>query len=433
VFGSFALVSWHEGERHSTRVSIAIALGCGLIFTGFSLLPAAFQIGLLVLIGCGVLAGFALFLRPVGRVDLSRDTPRSRFDERDVMFARCRLVPGSPEYQAYYAMRPKNKAGDDQTRSRPGLLSLEASQANPFLFASPQGSFTLTEALHAVVNGPVSKWKFTLDAREMTAYIKSLARYYGALDVGITILQPYHVYSHIGRGSGIYGTPIPVEQRFAVAFTVEMDYAMIGANPAAQGVVESAKEYVEVACIAVQLAAAIRNLGYPARAHIDGDYRLICPLVARDAGLGEIGRMGILMTPRQGPRVRLGVVTTDLELLCDPSPLDAALIDFCTICEKCAENCPPKAIPFGGRQEIDGALRWQINADTCFRYWTMVGTDCGRCMTVCPYSHPDNIYHNLIRWGNTRSGAFRRLALWMDNLFYGERPIPREAPRWTRL
>ena len=51
----------------------------------------------------------------------------------------------------------------------------------------------------------------------------------------------------------------------------------------------------------VQLAAAIRDLGYPARAHIDGNYRVIAPLVARDAGLGEIGRMGLLMTPRWVP------------------------------------------------------------------------------------------------------------------------------------
>ena len=47
-----------------------------------------------------------------------------------------------------------------------------------------------------------------------------------------------------------------------------------------------------------------------ARAHIDGNYQVIAPLVARDAGLGTIGRMGLLMTPELGPRVRLAVVTT---------------------------------------------------------------------------------------------------------------------------
>jgi hypothetical protein len=75
---------------------------------------------------------------------------------------------------------------------------------------------------------------------------------------------------------------------------------------------ESAKQYVEASRVAVSLAAAIRYLGFPARAHIDGSYRVICPLIARDAGLGEIGRISLLMTPQHGPRVRLGVVTTSL-------------------------------------------------------------------------------------------------------------------------
>lgn len=141
------------------------------------------------------------------------------------------------------------------------------------------------------------------------------------------------------------------------------------------------------------------------------------PLVARDAGLGEIGRMGLLMTPRLGPRVRIAVVTTDLELVPDPPTRDAAIVDFCTICCKCADNCPVRAIPFGRREEIVGVLRWRINPDSCYRYWCVAGTDCGRCMTVCPYSHPDSTLHNLVRWGIRNSGFFRRAAYRMDNLF----------------
>jgi ferredoxin len=194
---------------------------------------------------------------------------------------------------------------------------------------------------------------------------------------------------------------------------------------------ETGKEYVEAARVGVQLAGAIRGLGYPARAHIDGNYRVIAPLVARDAGLGEIGRMTILMTPRQGPRVRLGVVTTDLELIPDSRRPDAAIIDFCNICEKCAQACPSQSIPYGPREEIDGANRWKLNPDTCFRYWNIAGTDCARCMAVCPFSHPDTFSHNLVRWGIARSGFFRRAALWMDDLFYGRKPAPHPVPDWV--
>ena len=80
-------------------------------------------------------------------------------------------------------------------------------------------------------------------------------------------------------------------------------------------------------------------MGYDARPHIDGNYQLICPLVARDAGLGEIGRMGLLMTESHGPRVRIAVVTTDMELLPDKYVKKHSVIDFCQMCKKCAERC----------------------------------------------------------------------------------------------
>jgi ferredoxin len=107
-----------------------------------------------------------------------------------------------------------------------------------------------------------------------------------------------------------------------------------------------------------------------------------------------------------------------------------SMIDFCRICLKCAENCPSKSIAFDDRQESDGALRWRINPDTCFRYWNVIGTDCGLCMAVCPYSHPDNWGHNTIRWAIQRSGAARRAALWLDDLFYGRKPARLTAPDW---
>jgi len=431
--GGFAFISLREKEPRAARVSAAISCAGFLTFTFALWLPAPVKIGILALVLLASLTGLVAFFLPIGRAGLSQSTPTRRFDERDIMFARARLIPGSPQYQSYYAMRPENLPGDELTRSKPGLLSLKAAFANPYLFASSQGSFVLTEALHAAVDGPVAPEKHSLDPPEMTAFIKNLGRYYGALEIGVTELKPYHVYSHIGRGSGVYGAPLPIEHRYAIAFTVEMDFEMIGANPTAPGVMESAREYVEAARVAVQLAATIRHLGYPARAHMDGDYRVIAPLVGRDAGLGEIGRMGLLMTPRQGPRVRINVVTTDLDLIPDPPCHETSVIDFCRVCKKCAVNCPVKAIPFDDRQEIEGALRWRINADTCFRYWNVVGTDCGRCMTVCPFSHPDSFYHNLVRWGIDRSGAFRRLALWLDDLFYGKQPIPRQAPPWARM
>jgi len=321
-------------------------------------------------------------------------------------------------------MRPGNLEGDDLTRALPGLLSPDAVLAEPIAFATAQASFRVCKALRDEVDGPVSAERQSWPAQEMGARIKRIALYLGARDVGVTALEPYHVYSHVGRGSGAWGEAIDVEHEWAIAFTVEMDHATMRCAPAAPVVAESARQYVESAKIAIQIASLIRRLGYPARAHIDGNYRVIAPLVARDAGLGEIGRHGILLTPCCGPRVRLGGVTTDLPLLPDPPGDDHSVIDFCTVCKKCAENCPSHSIPSGDRTPIDGGLRWAIDPDSCFRYWNTIGTDCGKCMIVCPYAHPDSAAHTLVRRLARHSWAGRRLALRLDDLFYGRRVRP---------
>jgi ferredoxin len=349
------------------------------------------------------------------------------------MFARSRLRPGTAEYEDYYGRRPENKEMDDRTRALPGLMSPESRYADAEAFASARSSFAVTEALRHDVDGPVAASAVSRSPQEATDLVKRLALEHGALDVGTTQTRGYHFYSHVGRGTGRYGEPIAIDHRWAIAFTVEMSHSVMRTAPAAPVVAESARRYVEAATIAVELAATIRESGFTARAHIDGNYRVIAPLVAADAGLGEIGRMGILMTPRQGPRVRVGVVTTDLPLIPDAPGDDPSVIDFCMVCKKCAENCPSASIPHGDRESIDEGLRWAIDPDACFRYWNVAGTDCGRCMIVCPFAHPDNKAHNLVRWAVQRSGAARRAALWMDDLFYGRKPRPLPVPGTSAL
>lgn len=424
-FAAFGVVSLKEREARAAGISFTLAVVLSAPLFVASRLPEPVSTGVLagvLLLGPVLLV---LWLLPIGRSRAGSGRPARRIDERDIMFARARLRPDSPEYESYYAMRPENRKGDDVTRSLPGLLSPDAQRADPIAFASAEASFAVTEALRHEVDGPVAPARRAAAPPEMTAMVKRMALYHGARDVGITEIRPCHVYTHVGRGTGDYGEPIRLEHRWAIAFTVEMDYDAMRSAPDAAVVMESARQYVASAKVAIQLATMIRAIGYPARAHIDGNYRVIAPLVARDAGLGEIGRIGILMTPRLGPRVRLGVVTTDLPLVADPPGNDLSVVDFCTVCRKCAENCPTRSIPSGDREPIDEGYRWKIDAETCFRYWNVVGTDCGRCMTVCPYSHPDSPAHNLIRWAIRRSGMARRLLLRLDDLFYGREPPPR--------
>jgi ferredoxin len=421
----FAAVSLLEKEKRAARRGGLITLTLTLLFLAGLLLPDQVQgwliLGVLILLAA---AGFLLGI-PGRKEQTELNQPASRIDEREIIFARARLEPGSDAYETYYRDHPQQQSLDDASREQPGLLSPQARFMDPLHRASAVGSFSLTEALRDAVDGPIQSERSANSPENWTKVVKKLAAYYGALTSGITRLQPAHLYSHIGRGTGNYGDPISLDHEFAIAFTVEMDYEMTSYGPYAPVVMESARQYVESARIAVQLAAAIRDLGFAARAHIDGNYRVIAPLVARDAGLGEIGRMGLLMTPRLGPRVRIGVVTTQMPLIPDPFQGDPSLLDFCRICQKCAHNCPSQSIPSGDRETSNGVRRWKINPESCYHYWTVIGTDCGRCLAVCPYSHPDNPLHNLVRWGIRSSGTFRKAALLLDDFFYGKRPPSR--------
>ncbi len=431
----FALISLKEAEfRAAGRaflLSILLSLPYVLVglFT-FPYQPIVASIMILLTVSAAI-----LLLFPYRKIKIAEedDTPKSRVDERDIMFSRRLLVEGSDRFNEYYRRNPDKKVLDDLFRSKPGLLEEGSLYHNPFTFSAAQASFTAVEAYHPILDkNSFENKQVQADPLKISYFIKQWAKKLGSISVGITRLKDYHKYSYIGRGPQ-YGQPVDLKHEFAIAVTVEMDKYMIDSAPYGPTVMESAQQYLDSGAIAVQIAEFIHNLGYPARAHIDGNYRVICPLVARDAGLGEIGRMGLLITPELGPRVRIALVTTDLPLVPDERRRDFSTIDFCRICKKCADVCPNQAIPFDDRIEIEGIKRWQINSEACFTYWCSAGTDCARCVSVCPFSHPDSFLHNLVRTGVRSSSLFRKFALRMDNFFYGKIPAPSDIPKWMNL
>ena len=423
--GAFVLTSLVEGEGKAARRGTWLTLAATVLFASSLILsPQGKFVFLSLILGLGLVL-VVLFYLPLGKISHEGIDPDSRFDEREVIFARARLIPGTEQFQEYYREHPDHKEPDDAARSKPGLFSPEASLTDPLQSAAAEASFFLTEALREAVDGPVSGDHIPGSPEDFTQTVKYLASHYGALDVGIATLKPGQIYSHIGRGTGVYGAEVELPHPYGIAFTVEMDFNLTAAAPHPPITMESGRQYVEAARVAVQLAAFIRELGYSARAHIDGNYRVIAPLVARDAGLGEIGRMGLLISPKLGPRVRLGVVTTDLPLIPDEYKPDNSTLDFCRICKKCAYNCPSQSISLEDRLIDNGVLRWKINPESCYQYWRVVGTDCGKCLAVCPYSHPNNWIHNLVRLGIRKSGTFRRAALFLDDFFYGKKPPSR--------
>jgi reductive dehalogenase len=205
---------------------------------------------------------------------------------------------------------------------------------------------------------------------------------------------------------------------------------MIKNAPTSSVLQESARKYVEAAKISNILAGYIRKFGYQARAHNDANYDILCVPLAVDAGLGELGRTGLLMHRSLGPCVRLAVVTTELDLPASRVSKSLHMENFCRICKKCADNCPSGSICHGDEPVSRNIRHWSIVQEKCFSYWKTMGSDCGLCISVCPYTKPDTLIHRLVRHYISRNRFNQKIALFMDDLLYGRRKkIARKNPK----
>ncbi|MFP4662790.1 MAG: 4Fe-4S dicluster domain-containing protein [Bacteroidales bacterium] len=414
------VLSLAEKEKRAAGIFFALMLIFFLppILSFAGLITSFTEILLLVVMTSTILL---LFFPFSGTKHIKAGTPKSRIDERQTMFSRAELEPESKRYKTFYKDHPGLEETDRMWRKNPGLGSTNSRHYRPLAFASAQASFQVIANNRQFRHFSAETQAGKMDSESTGIYIRHWLSLLGAFDSGVCKTRGYHWYSQKGRGPD-YGKDASLDHTHAIAFLLPMDKKMVDTAPHAPTMTESARQYAGSGTIALQLASFISRLGYEATAHIDGAYNMVLPLVAADAGLGTIGRMGILMHRRLGPRCRIAVVSTNMPLPVSRKQTDKSLLDFCRLCKKCALVCPSAAIPGSGRKEISGSLRWQINQESCYSYWTKAGTDCARCMAVCPYSHENNLLHRFIRFGIRNNLIFRKFAVTMDDVFYGKKP-----------
>ena len=343
-----------------------------------------------------------------------------QFDERDTIFAREDLRAGTPEYEEMYRRHPDLRGIDDYIRSLPGF----GSGIPPCDMAMLESNRLLLRHLGRpdIVDGVPAEKKVEMSSERATEKIKKFARWLGADLVGISEVKRDYVYSHRGRiqyPEEPWGEPIQLDHKYAISMGFHEDIEMVRTGPHHGEVLESMIVYQRTAVASVILADYIRLLGFPARSHHFRNYQIQSVPFAVEAGLGELGRCGFLLTKRFGNSLRLSTVTTDIPLMTD-SPVDIGVRDFCERCKLCAEACPSNAIPSGDMIEVRGVMKWKLATLKCIEYWNKVGTDCGICIGCCPWSQQDVWYHRLASEAASRSQTARVVLLWLYPVLYGK-------------
>jgi reductive dehalogenase len=380
-----------------------------------------------------------------------------RFNQKDTMFNRPAWDPQVHEAIKSWAFTGtvKDKPGyylEDWAlhwASRRGTLfgMFNTSKPNPsestrafmkaMTAANPQGQGTRMPS-----KPPEGAKVLHSDPQAFTNKIKKVAIWFGADMVGICRLDRRWMYSHtydrVPYGGGAEDElehresppqEIPENFQWAIVMCFEQSYELLSYYPTLNSNAASSMGYSRMAIANHQLAAFIRYLGYGAIDCTTNDVALSIPM-AMQAGLGDLARNGLLVTPQYGPRVRISKVITDLPLVPD-APIDFGVTELCGACEMCAEKCPSQSIKYGERttkpNNVSNAgevLKWPINAETCRMYWGRMNQSCTVCMAHCPYNKSDTPFHRTVRWFTDHVRWGDRFYVWMDKLLGYGHPKP---------
>ncbi len=345
-----------------------------------------------------------------------------RFDDRNTAFSR-----GHVEGNKYTAMHNRCIENFKKNKTGKSIIDHATFAAGATIDYVVRKNLLGREMLPAYNKD--YKLKST-DSEKLSKILKEKAKWIGADLVGIARVNPQWIYTHWGQQNVRYSEAAQVgdsielaeEYKYVVVMVHEMGYDIISRSPAVEAETDIA--YSKGAWCATSLATFIAELGYKAIPAVN-EIGINVPL-AVDAGLGEAGRNGQLITREYGPRTRISKVFTNLPLVQD-KPVDIGVQKFCEVCELCAQYCPSRSLMKGDRTDkawnlhnVPGIKKWPIKAMQCLDFWAKNGNHCSVCIRVCPWNKPNNLLHKFVRFFVERNIMSKTIVYFDQLLGYGK-------------
>jgi reductive dehalogenase len=377
--------------------------------------------------------------------------PVERFDEKYTMFSRPLWDDKVKHLLNWVLDRSKSRTRSGNTlrdqalriASRMGVMMhlFENDRPNPSAIAREIGAIAAPERvarnIMVSIPPPDEVWEWS-DSAAITRDVKNAAIYFGADIVGVCRLDRRWIYTtSFDLGSGEYNPQeIPEAFQYAIVMGFGEDYEMLRYAPTYIADAETSLGYSRMAITNAYVSKFIKVLGHRAMSCSTNTIGITIPMAVQ-AGLGQLGRHGMLITPRFGPAVRISKVLTSLPLIPD-RPIDFGVTEFCSRCTICAEKCPGKAIVHGERttgthneSNNSGVLKWPIDAEKCMAQWSRIKKPCTLCISVCPFNKPDTWFHSAVKWLVDHVRWADPLVIKMDKMLgYGKPADPEEF--WER-
>ena len=287
--------------------------------------------------------------------------------------------------------------------------------AASFAHRRPLGAFVLLQ------DGPVAEKisPCAQDSQRNADNVKAALYFLGADAVGISRCPDWVYYSH-----DAIGEPITPYHENAVSVIIDQGHETMEGASGDDWIAcaQSMRAYLRFSVLGGVVGEQIRNLGYTAKVHTVMDGEVLQPPLLLLSGLGEVSRIGeVILNPYLGPRLKTGVITTDMPLSHD-KPVNFGLQNFCNNCNKCARECPSGAITAGPKLMFNGYETWKSDSQKCatYRLSQPGGAMCGRCMKTCPWNLEGLFAEAPFRWlASNVPAAAKRLAALDDKLGNG--------------
>lgn len=269
------------------------------------------------------------------------------------------------------------------------------------------------------------------DSKEAANAIRSAARLFGALRVGIARNDTrwnYDPIYDISQDKELsWEKDFPFKPKSVIVMVVPMDYDGMATAPSRASAATAGIGYTQMAVLAGAMKEFMNGLGYNAVGA--GNDLAISAGYGITAGLGEGGRNNCLIVPGYGPRVRVCKVFTDFDFEDQyDKPHTWGIAEFCKSCKKCSDACPSQAIadqtepsfyPVHDRAKEPGynwgnhvgIKKFHTDAKRCLDYWLEIDGDCGACIAACTFNEPDFWHHWFIMAINPYSPTFLHTAM----------------------